>query len=68
MAKTVRRVGRPSLKAGERAGQVAVRFPPSLLDRVDQVRASRLDEPDRSTVIRELVALGLEALDRKGRK
>jgi hypothetical protein len=68
MAKTVRRAGRPSLKAGERAGQVAVRFPPSLLERIDAKRAERIDEPDRSAMIRELVALGLEALDRKGRK
>ncbi|MDQ8700616.1 hypothetical protein [Hyphomicrobium sp. LHD-15] len=58
------------MKAGERAGQVAVRFPPSLLDRVDALRAERLDEPDRSTFIRELVALGIEVLEQrmKGRK
>lgn len=68
MAKTVRRVGRPTMKPDERAGQVAVRFPPALLEAVDALRAQRLDGPDRSTIIRELVVLGLEAHERKGRK
>lgn len=65
MTKAVRRPGRPAMKANERAGQVAVRFPPSLIERVDEVRLARLDQPDRSTIIRELVALGLEALERR---
>jgi metal-responsive CopG/Arc/MetJ family transcriptional regulator len=53
------------MKASERAGQVAVRFPPPLLEKVDEVRLARLDQPDRSTIIRELVALGIDALERR---
>ena len=57
--------GRPSKPAAERQMQVAVRFPPALLAEVDAIAASRLDEPDRSSIIRELVAEGIAARKRR---
>jgi hypothetical protein len=63
-AKTVRRIGRPAKPAADRMGQVAVRFPPDMVAAIDRLRAGRLDAPDRSTVIRELVA---EALSARGK-
>lgn len=60
--------GRPAKPASERQAQVAVRFPPALLAEVDALAASRLDAPDRSSIIRELVAEALSARKQKGRK
>ena len=43
--------------------QIAIRFPKTMLALVDEIVAGRLDRPDRSSVIRELVA---EALQKRG--
>lgn len=68
-SRAARRVGRPSKAAADRMGQVAVRFPPDMVAAIDALRAARLDAPDRSTVIRELVAEALAARGKgKGRK
>jgi metal-responsive CopG/Arc/MetJ family transcriptional regulator len=40
---------------------VMIRFPSELLDEIDAQIAGRLDRPDRSGVIRELIAEALEA-------
>lgn len=48
--------GRPAKPASERKGYVPVRFPLELLAEVDAMAAARLDKPERSGMIRELVA------------
>ena len=44
---------------------VAVRLPDAMISQIDAVAANRLDQPDRSTVIRELLVLGLAAYSKK---
>ena len=50
--------GRPP-KGADAMEQIAIRFPRPMLDRVDEIIAGRLDRPDRSSIIRELVAEAL---------
>ena len=40
---------------------LALRFPDEMLEAIDAIAAGRLDRPDRSAVIRELVAEALMA-------
>lgn len=63
MVKKVR-VGRPSKAQAEKQTNVPVRFPPAMIEAIDEERAARLDAPDRSAMIRELVALGLKHIKR----
>lgn len=67
MAKRTGAAGRPRKAAAQRLGQVAVRFPAGLLAEVDAVAGARLDKPDRSSIIRELVAEAITARKRKGK-
>ena len=46
--------------------QLAIRFPKPMLTAIDKVIAGRLDQPDRSAIIRELIAEALAA--RRGRR
>jgi len=41
--------------------QLAIRFPKPMLAAVDEIISGRLDQPDRSTIIRELLAEALVA-------
>jgi metal-responsive CopG/Arc/MetJ family transcriptional regulator len=52
--------GRP-LQGSRVMTPVMIRFPSELLDEIDAQIAGRLDRPDRSGVIRELIAEALEA-------
>ena len=52
--------GRPP-KGDEVMVQLAIRFPRKMIEVIDEIRAGRLDEPDRATVIREMVARGMSA-------
>jgi metal-responsive CopG/Arc/MetJ family transcriptional regulator len=54
-----RQRGRP-FKGADAMEQIAIRFPRPMLLMVDQIIAGRLDRPDRSSVIRELVAEALQ--------
>jgi len=45
--------------------QIAIRLPKPLLAAVDAITVGRLDRPDRSTIIRELIAEGLAARRKK---
>lgn len=47
---------------------VMVRFPQEMLDAIDAIIADRMDKPDRSSMIRELIAEALAARSRKGGK
>lgn len=63
-----RGVGRPEKPASEQQINVPVRFPQAMIEAIDTVRAGRIDAPDRSKMIRELVALGLTQIKSKGGK
>ena len=67
-ARPQRGAGRPEKPASERQGQVAVRFPPPLLAAVDAERDIRIEAPDRSTMIRELVAEAIAARKKKEKR
>lgn len=66
--------GRPAKPAGERLHVVPIRFSQSMLDLIDDARARRTDPVDRSQIIREFVAQGLDRADtaatrkRRGKK
>jgi metal-responsive CopG/Arc/MetJ family transcriptional regulator len=59
------RVGRPAMSDEDKAVLVPVRFPPDLLQLIDDEAASRLDRPSRSALIRDLVVDGLRIAGRK---
>lgn len=52
--------GRPSLD-GEPMQQIAIRLPRPMLDAIDGLIEGRLDKPDRTAVMRELLAEALAA-------
>jgi metal-responsive CopG/Arc/MetJ family transcriptional regulator len=68
MAKTPKRRarGRPP-KGDHTMEQIAIRFPKPMLALVDEIVAGRLDRPDRSSIIRELVAEALQMRGHRGR-
>ena len=47
---------------------LAIRLPEPMVAQIDAIAAERLDQPDRSTVIRELLVEALEARMAKGKK
>jgi len=53
--------GRPAKSEADRLELVPIRFPRPMLDEVDALRESRRDKPDRSSMIRELIAEALDA-------
>ena len=46
---------------------IMIRFPPEMLEEIDALIAGRLDRPDRSGVIRELIAEALEVRRSRGK-
>jgi Arc/MetJ-type ribon-helix-helix transcriptional regulator len=48
--------------------QIALRLPVEMLRRLDDLVEARLDRPDRTAVIRELLAEGLDAREKKARR
>lgn len=65
MTKTEKRgPGRPP-KGTRAMKQIAIRLPDDMLDQVDDIIAERFGLPDRTAVIRELVAEALAARKRK---
>ncbi|HIE69270.1 MAG TPA: ribbon-helix-helix protein, CopG family [Planctomycetes bacterium] len=57
--------GRPSLGKDALPPPITLRLPPAMLQAIDELASSRLDQPDRSALIRELLA---EALARRCRR
>jgi hypothetical protein len=64
------KASKPPVSAPEAGGRapcaaagvpLAIRFPRKMIEAIDAIRAERLDEPDRATVIREMVAKGMIA-------
>lgn len=47
--------------------QIAIRLPDAMLDKIDELAQQRLDAPDRSDVIRQLLAEAIMARE-KGRR
>lgn len=47
--------------AEKRLGVVAIRLSAEMLATIDRMRSERLDHPDRSSYIRELIADAIEA-------
>lgn len=47
---------------------VMVRFPQEMIEAIDAIINDRMDKPDRSSMIRELIAEALDARTRKGGK
>lgn len=58
--------GRP-LKTDAPMRQIAIRLPEALLAAIDQIAEGRLDEPDRTAIMRELLAEAIAARG-KGKK
>ncbi len=53
--------GRPPKPDADRFDLVHIRLPKPMIREIDELCASRRDQPDRSKAIRELIAKGLEA-------
>lgn len=47
--------------------QIAIRLPDEMLNAIDYLLEDRMDRPDRTAVIRELLAEALKARKSKGR-
>ncbi len=59
--------GRPP--EGDKAmQQIAIRLPHDMLDRVEKIVEDRYGQADRTAVIREALAAGLEVLEGRKRK
>ncbi|MGE0701072.1 MAG: hypothetical protein AB7O57_18400 [Hyphomicrobiaceae bacterium] len=56
--------GRPP-KLDDRMVQITIRLPAEIIDLADAISAARLDKPERSVVLREALALGLEAMRKR---
>lgn len=48
--------------------QIAIRLPHDMLDRVEKIVEDRYGQADRTAVIREALAAGLEVLEGRKRK
>jgi hypothetical protein len=60
--------GRPPVTDQPQMHQVSTWLPEPMLDKITEIRAGRLDRPDRSTVIRELLAEALQVHEQHGKK
>ncbi|MGE0025136.1 MAG: hypothetical protein AB7S70_16070 [Hyphomicrobium sp.] len=70
MSDMAKRIGRPSKPEDEHAVLLSTRWPRPLVERTDAICERRPDQPSRTTVMREALAIGLDALEArlKGRK
>jgi hypothetical protein len=55
------KTGRPPIGTEAMMSPMPVRFPKEMRDRIEAIRAQRLDRPEVSAVIRELIAEALDA-------
>jgi metal-responsive CopG/Arc/MetJ family transcriptional regulator len=58
---TRKRMGRPPKGEASLLQAINIRLPKGMVDEITAISASRLDAPDRSTVIRELLAEAIAA-------
>jgi Arc/MetJ-type ribon-helix-helix transcriptional regulator len=61
------KAGRP-LKGDTRMRQIAIRLPDEMLAAIDSLLVERMDRPDRTAVIRELLAEAIAARKRKDKR
>ena len=47
---------------------LALRLPVRVLEQIDEIVASRMDQPDRTAVIRELIVEALMAREKKSKR
>jgi hypothetical protein len=66
-SKAKRGVGRPPKEGKAMMTPIPVRFPEQMIEAIEAIQAERMDRPDKSAVIRELVAEALAARKKKGR-
>lgn len=66
MAKKAGRPGRPP-KLDETMVQITLRIPKEAIAIADGMAADRLDRPDRSTILREAIAIGLQVMQTRDR-
>lgn len=60
-SKAPARRGRPPKDDEWAMKQIAIRFPLPMIVEIDELRAARMDKPERAAMIRELVAKGIDA-------
>jgi Arc/MetJ-type ribon-helix-helix transcriptional regulator len=60
MERTPKTRGRPPKGEEALMQPITIRLPPEMVARIDEMRAGRLDAPDKSTIIRELLAKALK--------
>ena len=60
-----RRMGRPPKGDEAMLSPITIRFPRAMLEAISAIQASRMDEPERGQVVRELVAEALQARAKK---
>jgi hypothetical protein len=56
--------GRPPIGGKALMAPLSIRFPAPMMEQIEGIAARRLDQPDKASLIRELVA---EALEARGR-
>lgn len=62
MVKSPVKRGRPPKDKSTMLNPITVRFPAQMMDEIERLAAQRMDQPDKSQIVRELVAKGIEAL------
>ena len=67
MTKRAKQKGRPPLGDAS-MHQIALRLPKPMLAAIDEIMSGRLDQPERSAIIRELLAEALTARAKKARR
>jgi len=68
MKKAAKPRGRPPEQGEKAMKQIAVRLPVELLDRAEKIVEDRYGQPDRSDILREALAAGLDVLEGRKRK
>ena len=61
VAKKQTRMGRPPKLEGTMV-QITMRVPSEVVELAERITESRIDKPDRSTLLREAMAIGLDTL------
>jgi hypothetical protein len=57
--------GRPPKAKEAMLTPIPVRFPLAMVEAIEAIQAERMDQPDKSAIIRELVAEALQARARR---
>jgi len=55
-----KRMGRPPKDENAMLERINIRIPPEMARRIETISRERMDKPDKSVVIRELLAVALE--------